>query len=138
MTLTAAALPADAPPRPKHWERLVLFAYLRMMGSTQKDAGSAVGRSRRTAQAWEEENKPLYAQAREEARLRWRNELTDAARQTLLRTIREGAGDLALKVLERTDRDLAPPTQRMQHQVEVGEGLSGLLARFGGPDAGPH
>jgi hypothetical protein len=107
MKPTSSALPAPAPPRPKHWERLVLFAYLRMMGSTQKDAGSAVGRSRRTAQAWEE-NKPLYAQAREEARRRWLAEVSDAARQALLATLRQGHGELAWRVLERLDADLAP------------------------------
>ena len=135
MSPTSSASPDASPPRPIFWEKFILYSYLRMMGATQKDAGNAVGRKKRTVQEWEE-NKRLYAEAREEARRRWLNDLTDAARQTLLTSIRGGAGDLALKVLERTDRDLAPPTQRMQHQVEVGEGLSSLLTRFGGHDAG--
>jgi len=96
--------------RPQQWERLVLYAYLRMMGATQKDAGSAVGRAKRTVQVWEED-KALYGQARTEARERWLGELTDAARVTLLKTIREGHGVLALQVLERLDPALAPAKQ---------------------------
>ena len=69
--------------------------------------------------------------AREEARQRWLVDLTDASRKTLLDSIRAGGGDLALKVLERLDRDLAPPAQRLQHQHEVGDGLSSLLQAFG-------
>ena len=137
MAPTASAYPDASPPRPKYWEKLILYSYLWLMGATQKDAGRAVGRAVRTVQEWEEDKGTLTA-AQEAARQRWLGELTNAARQTLLATIRGGSGELALKVLERTDRDLATPTQRMQHQVEVGEGLSSLLKAFGGPDAGPR
>jgi hypothetical protein len=108
-----------------------------MMGSTQKDAGHAVGRALRTVQEWEED-KVIYAQAREEARRRWLADVIDAARTSLLKTLREGTGKLALKVLERVDADLAPATQRHKVQHEVGEGLRGLLQAFGGDhgDAG--
>jgi hypothetical protein len=94
-------------PRPKQWEKWVLYAYLRMMGATQKDAGSAVGRAKRTVQDWEQATE-WYAQARDEARQRWLVELTDAARLTLLTTIRKGHGVLALQVLERLDEAFAP------------------------------
>ena len=107
MSPTSSASPDAAPPRPKYWEKFVLYSYLRMMGSTQKDAGRAVGRKVRTVQEWEE-NKRLYAEARADARQRWLNDLTDAARQTLLATIRQGHGELAWKILERVDADLAP------------------------------
>ena len=125
----------DAPqPRPRQWEKWVLYAYLRMMGMTQKAAGSAVGRAKRTVAEWEEA-KMLFAQAREEARKRWLTEVGDAARTTLLKALQGEDGDLALKVLERIDPDLSPPTQRVKLHHEVGEGLSGLLIAFRGTDA---
>jgi hypothetical protein len=113
---TASASPSEVAPRPKHWARVVLYAYLRMMGHTQKHAAHAVQRSERRAQEWEE-NRGLYAQAREEARQRWLSEATDAARQTLLASIRDGAGDLALKLLERIDPDLAPAKQTSEQPL---------------------
>src|SRR5262249_46338925 len=68
--------------RPRQWEKWVLYAYLRMMGRTQKDAGSAVGRAKRTVAEWEAD-KITFAQAREEARQRWLGDVTDAARRGL-------------------------------------------------------
>jgi hypothetical protein len=129
-----SSVSAATPDPPKLWERHVLAAYWRMLGATQKEAGAAVGRSARTIRDWEADG-PTWMQAREEARRRWLNELTDAARLTLLKTIREGHGMLAMQVLERVDEDLAPATQRLKVQHEVGEGLSGLLKAFGGHDA---
>jgi hypothetical protein len=89
-----------------------------MLGHTQKDAAHAVQRSERRAQEWEN-TRLLYAQAREEARQRWLGEAMDAARKTLLESIKGGAGDLALKLLERTDGDLAPAAQRLKHEGTV-------------------
>ena len=126
-----AALPASPDARPKQWERWVLYSYLRMLGATQRDAGHAVGRKTRTVQEWEE-NKGLFAQAREEARQRWLREVSDAARSTLLKALQGDAGDLALKVLELIDSDLAPPTQWVKVHHEVGEGLSSVLKAFSG------
>jgi len=111
-----------------------MVAYLRMMGLTQAQAGAAVGRAERTVREWEGDP-GTWTQAREAARRRWLGELTDISRKILLETIKNGAGDLALKVLERVDGDLAPPTQRLHHQLEVGEGLSSLLQAFGEGDA---
>jgi cell division inhibitor SulA len=128
-----AAFPATTT-RPRHWAKRVGAAYFRMMGLTQAEAGKAVGRSMRSVRAWEAE-KVTWALARQEARQCWLGELTDAARKTLLQAIRAGDGDLALKVLERTDTDLAPPTQRLHHQHEIGQGLSSLLQAVEGDDA---
>ena len=61
----------------------------------------------------------LYAEAREEARRRWLREVGDAARKTLLKALQGGAGDLALKLLERLDPDLAPAAQRLKHEGTV-------------------
>jgi len=119
---------------PQHGEKRVLAAYLRMMGMTQHQAGAAVGRSARTIRDWEAAT-ATWEQAREEARRRWLGDLTDAARKTLLDTIRAGDGDLSMKVLERIDADLAPPTQRLHHKHEIGPGLSSLLQAVEGDDA---
>lgn len=127
---------SPAPARPRQWEKWVLYAYLRMMGATQRDAASAVGRKKRTVQEWQEDT-VLYALAREEARTRWLSEATDAARKTLLTAIKGGHAEMALRLLERVDPDLAPPTQRHQVQHATAEGLSGLLQAFGGHDADP-
>jgi hypothetical protein len=88
------------------------------MGATQKDAGSAVGRAKRTVQEWEED-KVTFGQARDEARKRWLNELGDASRLTLLSTIRKGNGALAFQVLERIDPDLAPQKQVEQAPLDI-------------------
>src|SRR5262245_48118038 len=116
---TASSASADVQaPRPRYWEKVVMVAYLRMLGSTQKDAGTAVGRAKRTVAEWEAD-KTTFAQAREEARRRWLGEVSDAARSGLLRALQGDAGDLALKVLERLDPDLAPATQRLKHEGQV-------------------
>ncbi len=98
--------PAGDPDTPRHWEKRVLAAYYRLLGSSQKAAGAAV--------------------------------VTALARRQLLAAMMRDGGDLALKILERIDTDLAPPTQRLKHQHEVGEGLSSLLKAFEGrSDADP-
>lgn len=125
---------SESTTRPRHWEKRVLTAYLRMMGMTQNQAGAAVGRSERTVRDWEADTQ-TWPRAREEARRRWLGDLTDAARQTLLAAIRAGDGDLAMKVVERVDGDLAPPTQRLHHKHEIGPGLSSLLQAVEGADA---
>ena len=123
-------------PAPRSFEKQVAAAYVRMLGATQKAAGAAVGRSERALQAWEADTL-TWERVRAEARRRWLGALTDAARKTLLETIRSGDGDLAMKVLERVDGALAPPTQRLQHRHEIGLGLSSLLRAAEGDDADP-
>jgi hypothetical protein len=123
-------------PAPRSFEKQVAAAYLRMLGATQKAAGAAVGRSERTLQAWEADTL-TWERARAAARRRWLGELMDASRKTLLETIRAGDGDLAMKVLERVDGALVPPTQRLQHRHEIGLGLSSLLRAAEGDDADP-
>ena len=103
---------------PVHWERHILAAYLRMMGSTQEQAARAVGRSVRTIRDWEAD-KVHWNLAREEAKGRWLTELMDASRVSLLQTIRAGDGELSFRVLERTDEALAPPAYQHKHSGEV-------------------
>ncbi len=129
--------PAGDPDTPRHWEKRVLAAYYRLLGSSQKAAGAAVGRSERSVWTWEQDT-VTWTQATEEARKRWLGEVTALARRQLLAAMMRDGGDLALKILERIDTDLAPPTQRLKHQHEVGEGLSSLLKAFEGrSDADP-
>jgi hypothetical protein len=128
MTPKLAAFP-DGVPVPRHWEKRVLACYLRMMGLTQPEAAKAVGRAARSLRRWEADE-VTWTHARTEAEKRWLRELTDAARATLLTAIREGAGDLAMRVLERTVEALAPPQQRLKVHHETRPGLSGLLQAF--------
>ena len=86
----AAASSEGGHPQHKYWERRILYAYLRMMGMSQIDAGRAVGRTERVVQSWE--YAASWPLAREEARQRWLVDLTDASRKTLLDSIRAGAG----------------------------------------------
>src|SRR5262245_12669765 len=118
---------ASFQPHTRHWDKRVAAAYLRMMGLTQAQAGSAVGRSKRSVADWEADT-TTWALAREEARQRWMGDVTDAARASLLKHLKDPqSGFLALQVLERIDEDLAPAKQR--HDVNFdGGGLSALLA----------
>ena len=112
--------------RPRHWEKRVAAAYFRMLGYTQAATGTTVGRSERTIQDWEAD-KPTWALAREEARQRWLGNVTDAARVTLLTTLKDAnQGFLALQVLERLDPDLAPAKQQVDVNLHGG-GLAALL-----------
>jgi hypothetical protein len=133
MTAPKTAAFSDGTPRPSYWEKLVLASYYRLLGATQIQAGAAVGRSERTIRVWEAD-RILWQRASEEAHQRWLGEITAAARRAVL----DNAGtdvDLALKLLERLDSDLAPPAQRHKVHHDMGEGLSGLLKAFGGHDA---
>lgn len=103
-----------------HWDKLVSAAYLRMLGATQDEAATAVGRTDRTIREWESDAE-LWAQARAEARTRWLSDLSDKARKRLLESLdKPENGDLALKVLERMDDALLPAKQRAEHTGEGG------------------
>ena len=105
------------PQRPRNWDRRVSAAYLRMSGLGQAAAAKAIGINARTLRGWESET-DLWSAARNEARDRWFNDAEDAARQAVLKSMRRGNADLGLKVLERIDRRLAPPVQRVDGKVE--------------------
>lgn len=112
-----------------HWDKLVSAAYLRMLGATQADAATAVGRNARTIRMWEADSE-LWANARAEARTRWLTDLTDKARRRLLDSMEKPEnGDLALKVLERMDDALLPAKQRAEVAGEGGGPLEILVTR---------
>ena len=103
----------------RYWMKRVSAAYLRMLGATQIDAAKAVGRNARTIREWEAHE--TWPAAREAARRLWLVDLSDASRHALLQTIRGGNGDLALKVLERIDDELRPPTHRVAPTDPTGQ-----------------
>jgi hypothetical protein len=109
---------ADGTPRPAFWEKLVLASYYRLLGSTQREAGAAVGRSERTIRVWEAD-RGLWTRASDEAKHRWLGEVSALARRQLLKAMMTAEGDLALKVLERVEEALAPPSQRVKHEGQV-------------------
>lgn len=114
-----AATPAPEKRRHAHWDKVVSAAYLRIIGESQKGTATSVGRSERTIWGWENDAE-LWAAAREEARHRWLREVTDASRRSVLKAAGRNA-DLAFRILERVDPDLAPK-QKHEHS---------------GPDGGP-
>ena len=107
----ATKTPAPAP----NWDKWVSAAYLRMIGHTQKQAAEAVGRSERALREWEADGE-RWPRAQEEARGRWLNAATDAARGAVLRSLQVGNAELGKWLLERVDPHLAPPKMRLDVQ----------------------
>jgi hypothetical protein len=105
--------------RPPHWDKRVSAAYLRILGATQKETAKGVGRSLRTIQVWEADQE-TWQEARTEARDRWLNDVHDASRSTVLRSVREGNADIGFRILERLEDRLAPPKQRLEHTGKDG------------------
>ena len=119
--MSAKVTPADgAPRRPIYWDKMVAYAYLRMMGTTQEDGAKSVGRSRRTVQLWESEDPALWQAARFEARDRWMGDAEDAARRAVLRSLEMGNSELGKWMLERIDPRMAPPKQKLEHTGKDG------------------
>ena len=102
-----------------HWDEIVSYAYLRMLGHTQVEGARGVGRSRRTVQGWEA-NEDLWRAARAEARERWFHAMDAAARRTVLRSVESGNAQLGWDYLTRTDERLAPPKQRHELTGKAG------------------
>lgn len=111
------AAPERSASRHKHWDKVVSAAYLRIIGHTQEEAATAVGRNARTIREWEADAE-LWNAARDEARDRWLQEVTDAARRSVLKAAGRNA-DLGLKVLERVDPAFAPK-QKLEHTGKDG------------------
>jgi hypothetical protein len=108
----------DGTPRPAWWEKGILAAYYRLLGSSQKQASAAVGRNERTIRNWEA-NTAVWTRATQAAKERWLGEVTSLARRQLLKAMMTADGDLSLKLLERLDDALAPPSQRLKHEGGV-------------------
>lgn len=114
---------ADETKRPNDRDKAVSVAYLRILGASQEVAGDAVGVSRDTIGRWEACS--WWADILADASARWLAGLEAKARKVLL----EGMDPtLALKILERRFKELAPPTLRtditsddkpLPHAVEI-------------------
>lgn len=109
---------AEAPKRPKRWDKMVSAAYLRMLGQTQAQVARAVGRSERTIRLWEED--ALWAEAQAEARERWFGDAVEVALATVLKSARRGNVETAKWILERLEPKLAPPAVRHRHSGGLG------------------
>jgi transcriptional regulator with XRE-family HTH domain len=103
--------------RPAFWEKRVIAAYLRLLGATQEATAGAINRSKRTVQYWESD-KSAWKLAQEEAAERWLDDLTNAARKTVLEAIRAGDSQLAMAILERRVPELAPPKSRVEVSID--------------------
>ena len=96
---------------PDDIEKALSYAYLRLMDYTQKAAAEAVGMGERTGRRWE--SMDWWHVISAEAQDRWLNGLKRIARRSLAKhAVTDGA--LALKILERTDPNLAPPSVRQE------------------------
>lgn len=109
----SAAGSGAAAKRPKHWDKMVSAAYLRMLGATQKTTAKAVGRIERTIRQWEADVETWNA-ARVEARERWFADADADARAAITARLRACDGDVARWFLERTDDRLTPPRVRAE------------------------
>lgn len=99
--------------RPADWDKAVSAAYLRLLGASLRAAASGAGVGERTMERWV--HCDWWPKAMEEAADRWMNDLTAAARKTLLKAVQDGRSDQALTILERIDPRLMPPKQRHEH-----------------------
>ena len=118
MTPRKTAVFSDGVRIPVFWEKCVLAAYYRLLGSSQRVASTAIGRNERTIRNWEA-NTALWMRATETAKTRWLGEVTSLARRQLLKAMTAADGELSLKLLERLDDALAPPAHRLKHEGQV-------------------
>jgi hypothetical protein len=108
----------EAKQRPRHWDKMVLAAYLRIMGRTQKEAAEAAGRSERTIQAWEASE--LWREAEQEAEEdTFLRSLKHASMRAVLQNVEDGNPMLGWDALQRLIPQLAPK-QRLEHTGKNG------------------
>lgn len=109
----------EAQKRPKHWDKMVLAAYLRILGRTQKEAAEAVGRSERTIRDWE--SSELWREAEREAEEdTFLRALKHASMRAVLQNVDEdGNPMLGWEALQRLMPQLAPK-QRLEHTGKNG------------------
>lgn len=113
--------------KPQSWDKAVFAAFLRMIGHTQDDAANIAGVGSRTLARWEVSE--FWPDAQDEAsKDRWLRHLIHAARRGLSTGV-IADGNLALKVLERTDDRFLPPAQRLEHGGVGGEAIEVAVTR---------
>lgn len=103
--------------KPRDWEGAVLCAYFHLRGYSQDRSAREAGVGPRTLKRWIKS--PWWPDALTEARGKWKNGLDIGARRTLGKAMdAEDQPDLALRILERTDPEMAPAKQ----QIELSQG----------------
>ena len=105
----------DKTTTPQDWDKVVAAAYLRLRGLPMMDCAKGVNCGYRSIRRWI--NSDFWPQACEEATSRWMHDLRSESKVTLLKGIRAGDTERALKILERTEPQLAPPAQ--QHEIFI-------------------
>ena len=121
-----SAEPGDIVKKPQDWDKVVACAYLRLLGHSREKAAEGAGAGERSLFDWE--HCSWWKDAEAEAKGRWLRGLASKARNSL----ETGVGDdanLALKVLERLDDDLAPPKNRHEVGGEGGGPLEVVVTR---------
>ncbi len=103
---------------PRDRAKAVHAARLRLLGYTFVESAKGARVGLRTLKRWEECS--WWRGVVEEARVHYLGEVEAAARMALLSSLSEGDGSLALRVLERLDPALRPPSQR--HEVTGADG----------------
>lgn len=104
-------MPPVGRPRAKNWTKIVTVAAHRILGASREAAAAACQVSPQAVVRWEKS--PWWGLAQQEAREQWLQTLAGKARRGLENHV-QSDGHLALKVLERVDPALAPPTQHVE------------------------
>lgn len=102
--------------KPQDWDKAVAAAFLWLISQKVKNSAKLAGVSPRALHMWV--RSPWWGDACDEARKKWLNSSTAYARRALMENLKDGDGQSARWLLERTDPDLAPPTQRHKHEHE--------------------
>ena len=103
--------------KPRNWDGAVLCAYFHLRGYPQERCAKEAGVGFRTLHRWMKS--PWWPDALAEARDKWKNGLEIGARRTLGKAMdSEDQPDLALRIIERIDPEMAPAKQ----QIELSQG----------------
>ena len=101
--------------KPHDWDKAVVTAFLWLISGEIKGSAKSAAVGERTLQRWIDS--PWWGDACQEARDKWLNTSTAWARRALMENLKDGDGQSARWLLERTDLDLGPPTQR--HELKL-------------------
>lgn len=108
--------------RPHDWDKAVSAAFFWLICDEKRATAESAGVSERTIHRWTRSD--WWPEACREAEGRWLQHLEAEARRTVLRSVQAGDSSLAMRILERRDRQLAPRPQ--EHRI----GIFALLAQL--------
>lgn len=110
--------------KPQDWDKAVSAAYLWMLADSVKAAAEGAGVSERNMHRWIRSD--WWSDACAEAEGRWLRHLTAESRRTVMKAVQEGNAELALRILERRDPEMAPAAKRF----DVRLGIQGYIANL--------